>query len=78
MANTKTREDVGDRELGHRSTATREVLRRYHDAFRNHRLDDLVASDDRELTLASGSVCGMTERTPWISQNAAVWKTSRT
>jgi ketosteroid isomerase-like protein len=49
MAQAKTIETVlGEAELGRTSAETREVLRRYHDAFRNHApeaLVDLVADD---------------------------------
>ena len=39
---------------------------------------DQALSDRRELALASGLVFGIAARTPCISQNAAVWRTSRT
>jgi ketosteroid isomerase-like protein len=43
MANTAAREEiVGEGEIGRKSAKTREVLRLYHDAFRNHRPEALV------------------------------------
>lgn len=49
MSATKTIEQiVGDGEFGRLSAETREILRRYHDAFRSHKpaaLEDLVADD---------------------------------
>ena len=52
MTSNAAREHIlqsGD--VGHASTETREVLRRYHDAFRNHQPDDLVALVADECTL---------------------------
>ena len=52
MAHTATREEVlGDGEFGRQSAQTREVLRRYHDAFRSHRPEALVdiVGNDRVL-----------------------------
>jgi hypothetical protein len=58
MASTATREDVlGEGEFGRTSAETREVLRRYHEAFRNHRPDVLVAlvAEDYVLENVDGS-----------------------
>jgi hypothetical protein len=58
MANTTTREEVlGESELGRMSAETRELLRRYHDAFRNHRPEDLagLVADDCVLENIDGS-----------------------
>src|SRR5262245_41430910 len=58
MANTATREEVlGGGELGRTSVETREVLRRYHDAFQNHRPGDLarLVGNDCVLENVDGS-----------------------
>ena len=39
---------------------------------------DQALSYRRELAAASGLLRGIAARTPYISQNAAVWRTSRT
>ena len=58
MTSIKTHEEIlGDDELVRKSGETREVLRRYHDAFRNHRPEELVAlvADDCVLENVDGS-----------------------
>src|SRR4051812_22282084 len=58
MTGIRTRDEaLGGGELGRTSTQTREVLRRYHDAFRNHRPDELAVpvADDCILENVDGS-----------------------
>src|SRR5215467_14427917 len=58
MANRATREEVlGESASGSRSAETREVLRSYHDAFRNHRSEALagLVADDCVLENVDGS-----------------------